>query len=391
MVKLEQVSKVLAQSGVTVELTGQKVEEADRLINPLLIAEQNLLVQACEVLRINNQATAIEQLIKRKGYELPSVYGSFTIGFDLPQDKTEQIGVAGKDEFEGFVQPDIAGHEGKISIVKFDNGQTMMVVGGRPHATSEWASHEYGSIISAHNFRVIQEMGRRREAEGSKPHVFLTFMTGGDFLINNPRIGGLATLVDGVEKTNNAHPGAGPMGLLEEYLGLRFQSKAERTTDRELASSFIKLARKKGFDIRSAVAVGTPGTPEFQGLMEIGDTHAAFEKMQQLDVADKIIGAVGGENWKEEVWVLYCMSILAELAIFRAVQPGEEGMVRLPMGIITDEVATPDMLTTDHLKNSQVAVDNARQYMPVILELAEEVSMVETEPQDFSIRSRLTT
>ena len=330
-----------------------------------------------EVMSVMREADAIENLHRKHGIPLPKVYNLFTAGFNKP-DEAVIMGVYGDKTFKKFPKPDIYGHDGTVS----QKGE-LLFLNGRAHP-NEHAGDEYAAMVVAHPLQVLKELARRQRAQGVDPLFILTYLTGvreGQAM----KPGDLGLIIDDAELTNIVHPGHGPRSILDQYFGAHFQPKAGR--NKEEAKTFADFAKKYGYkDIFPVAGVGTPGTTEYQGYLEIGLLDTAFEKAKEnLGIlAEQIFG----EKGKEKLSLLFGMGITSELATLRQTLPGEDDFRVLAFGLATDLVGGAQSLVIDHKEVVAAAFANGEKHRDMLLKYGESDAKMSLSIKDFSIRKK---
>lgn len=317
--------------------------------------EESLTVQLSELYLIRQTADRIETLLNSKGYKLPSVYMLNTAGIRYPF-KSELLGHYQTDPpFELFPATDTAGHPGEVAIAKIDDQNSILSFTGRAHPY-EWLKHPYGNMIAARPLRVVKELMRRQRERGKNPILIDTFLAG--VYEGHPlEKGDLAIIVDDSELGNNTHPGLGQRALLDEWLGSRFQPKMERSGSRELMQGFYRTARGLGFNSAPAVAVGTPGDPEFENYFELALALNTFDRAKSLGLDTYIKKTFEDPQAVEDTALIFGMGISADLAVVREAFPGETDFPFLALALISDKVGQESIHTTH---NSNVSA--ARSY-----------------------------
>ncbi len=302
---------------------------------------ERLNYQKKEVASIIRDADAIEKYFLKRNTPLPLLYNLCTIGL-TPPDGTEQIGKYGEGIFYGFVPPEIKGHEGTVS---YHDG--MMFFNGRAHP-NEWAGDEMGPMIVSHQLNVIKELIRRQRAkDGVDPLVVLTYVTG--VREGHPlQPGDLGLILDDTEMSNNIHPGHGPRAFLNQKEGPHFQAKAGRASNRDVARAFADYAKEVGYDrLFPAVAIGTPGTTEYQSYFEVGLLDNGFETTKQGNLRS-VIEKTFGEGGIDRLSLLFDMGITSELATMRQKFKKEKEFNFIAFGLGTDLVGGIQSEEIDH-------------------------------------------
>ena len=330
-----------------------------------------------EVTSVMAEADAIENLHKKYGMPLPKVYNLFTAGFNRP-DEAVIMGVYGDKTFKKFPKPDIYGHDGTVS-----KDGDLLFLNGRAHP-NEYAGDEYAAIVVAHPLQVLKELTRRQRAQGVDPLFILTYLTGvreGHAM----KPGDLGLIIDDAELTNIVHPGHGPRSILDQYFGAHFQPKAGR--NKEEAKTFVDFTKEYGYkNVFPVVGVGTPGTTEYQGYLEIGLLDTAFEKAKEnLQIlAEQIFGPKG----KEKLSLLFGMGITSELATLRQTLPGEDDFRVLAFGLATDLVGGNQSLVIDHNTVVEAAFVSGKEHRDMLLKYGRSDAKMTLTTKDFSIKAK---
>ncbi len=330
-----------------------------------------------EVMSVMREADAIENLHKKYGMPLPKVYNLFTAGFNKP-DEAVIIGTYGDKTFKKFPKPDIYGHDGTVS----EEGD-LLFLNGRAHP-NEHVGDEYAAMVVSHPLQVLKELARRQRAQGVDPLFILTYLTG--VREGHPmKPGDLGLIIDDAELTNIVHPGYGPRSILDQYFGAHFQPKAGR--NKVEAKTFADFAEEYGYkNVFPVTGVGTPGTTEYQGYLEVGLLDSAFEKAKEnLEIlAEQIFGPKG----KEKLSLLYGMGITSELATLRQTLPGEEDFRVLAFGLATDSVGGSQSLVIDHNAVVEAAFASGEQHRDMLLKYGRSDAKMSLPVKDFSIKAK---
>ncbi len=297
--------------------------------------------QKKETASIIRDADAIEKYFLKRNMSLPLLYNLCTMGL-TPPDETEKIGDYGKGNFYGFVPPEIKGHEGTVS---YNDG--MLFFNGRAHP-NEWAGVEMGPMIVSHQLNVIKELVRRqRTKDGVDPLIVLTYVTG--VREDHPlKSGDLGLILDDTELTNIIHPGHGPRSHLDDKEGNHFQAKAGRSSNPEVAKAFLDYAKEVGYDrVFPAIAIGTPGTSEYQSFYEVALLDAGFDRVKTGNL-QHLVNKVYGEGGIDKLSMLFDMGITSELATMRQRFKEEKEFNYVAFGLGTDLVGGEQSLLIDH-------------------------------------------
>lgn len=337
-------------------------------LSPVLLARERAIAQGAELLLIRDDATAIEQLLRKKNLPPPIGYSVFTSGFRPPENSI-LLGKFGEPPFEGFPPPEAIGHEGGVYVVPVnDQGDILFVLTGRPHPT-EWIGERFAPMIVAHPLRVIREMQRRQRADqGIDPPIILTYVTG---VVEGHEMkpGDAGIIISDSEQTNVMHPGFGPVSLLDKYLGPHFEPKLGRSATVALSQNFAALARDQGIPLFPVSVCGTPGTPEFQNDEEVAMFMPAFEEARRRH-SGQLAGLIFGLNGQDMLAPLFDMGITFEQAIFRQKHQGERDIRRMNLALATDEVGGEQSLNIDHAAVFAKALAEAPKYQRLMLEYA---------------------
>lgn len=305
------------------------------------IIRQRYKEQQRELSLIRRDADAIEKYFNKRNTPLPVMYNLCTIGFDPPKE-AEFVGHYGKGMFYNFAPAEIKGHDGTVS---YHDG--MLFFNGRAHP-NEWAGNEKGPMIVSHQLNVIKELIRRQRAtEGIDPLVILTYVTG--VREGHPlQPGDLGLILDDTELTNIIHPGHGARAVLDEAQGSHFQAKAGRSSNKNVAKQYIEYARQAGYDrLFPAVAIGTPGTTEYQSYFEVGLLDDGFDRVKAGNLMG-LVEDVFGTTGPERLSMLFDMGITSELATMRQKHKGEKEFNYISFGLGTDLVGGAQSEEIDH-------------------------------------------
>lgn len=339
--------------------------------------EARLRMQGAEILGINAAADGIEELLEEKEFSLPSVYSIFTAGFDVPENSV-LIGKYGEKNtpFESFPPTDIHGHAGQVYIAPVGEKQdeTMLILKGRAHPY-EWSKDPYGDMVVAHPFQVFKELARRQRASlGVDPTFIFTYLTGVQEG-SKMKPGDLGIILDDSPADNDTHPGHGPRALLDEYVGGRFQPKAGRASNKDLARYFSDHVSKtvKPYPV---AAVGTPGTTEFQSDMEAQIFKEAFKKAVEEGNFSTSARSISGRRSKKAA-LLYCMGVTAELAAMRQTFLKEQDFRVLALGLATDAVGGKESETIDHNQVVEKALQVAGRHRDSIMSFVNTNAFIE--------------
>lgn len=331
-----------------------------------------------EVMSVMREADAIENLHKKYGIPLPKVYNLYTAGFNKP-DEAVILGVYGDKAFKKFPKPDIYGHDGTVS-----NDGDLLFLNGRAHP-NEHVGDAYAAMIVAHPLQVLKELARRQRAQGVDPLFILTYLTGvreGGKM----KPGDLGLIIDDAELTNIVHPGHGPRSILDQYFGSHFQPKAGR--NKVEAKTFADFAKEYGYkNIFPVAGVGTPGTTEYQGYLEIGLLDVAFAKAKD-DNLGILAEQIFGQGGKEKLSLLFGMGITSELATLRQTLPGEDDFRVLAFGLATDLVGGDQSLVIDHNAVVEAAFASGEQHRNMLLKYGRSDAKMSLAVKDFSIKAK---
>ena len=324
---------------------------------------ERLNYQKKELESIVHDADAIEKYFTKRKLPLPLLYNLCTIGL-TPPEQTQQIGKYGEGAFYGFVPTEIKGHDGTVS---YEDG--MLFFNGRAHP-NEWAGDEMGPMIVAHQLNVVKELIRRQRAkDGVDPLVILTYVVG--VREGHPmKTGDLALFIDDKEETNFNHPGHGARALLNEKLAPHFQPKAGRACNQEVARAFVQYANEVGYqNVFPAVTVGTPGTTEFQGHMEVASLDNDFDRVKNGNIREDV-EAVFGEGGMDKLSLTFDMGITAELAVMRQKFAKEKEFNFVAFGLGTDPVGGKESRSINHDQVHDMAIAKGPFHRGHIIEFA---------------------
>lgn len=369
-------------------------------LSPHLLRKERLIAQWAEIHMINHDATGIFNLLKEKGLPLPSAYGVFTAGFDVPENATH-LGKYGEEgPFIGFPQPEIAGHSGDAYAVQLEDGKIALILKGRGHP-NEWKNERFSGMVLAHPLRVVKEMVRRQRADdGLNPPVALSYLTG---VTEGYKMqpGDLAVIRDDTELTNVDHPGMGPHELLELYDGPHFQAKMGRSSHREAANLAVDVARENGLKLYTAAVMGTPGTPEYQSKVEVELFREAFERARKAGL-EAFTGTIvpGAGDGEMLLAPLFDMGITFEEAIWRKIfnenadpAQNEDDFLVTAFALATDLVGGKQSEEVNHAAIVAKALSTAPRNLDFILKYFNAINrnkLTKTDKRiDFSIRTKL--
>lgn len=368
VVQYSDLVRILGPMTPPINTVGTEYKRVMHDISPVLLARERAIAQGAELLLIRDDATAIEQLLRREKLPPPVGYSVFTSGF-LPPKNSIRLGKFGEPPFEGFPPPEAIGHEGGVYAVPVnEQGDILFVLTGRPHPT-EWVGERFAPMIVAHPLRVIREMQRRQRADqGIDPPIILTYVTG---VVEGHKMkpGDAGIIVADSELTNVMHPGFGPVALLDQYLGPHFEPKLGRSATVALAQKFTALAHDRNIPLFPVSVCGTPGTPEFQNDEEIAMFMPAFEEARRRH-SGQLAGLIFGLNGQEMMAPLFDMGITFDQAIFRQKHRGERDIRRMNLALATDEVGGEQSLNIDHDAVFAKALAEAPKYLQLIIEQA---------------------
>lgn len=344
---------------------------------------ERLRYQKSELASILRDADAIDAYFAKRKLPLPLLYNLCTIGL-TPPEQTEQIGKYGEGIFYGFTPPEIKGHEGTVS---YEDGK--LYFNGRAHP-NEWAGDEMGSMIVAHQLNVIKELIRRQRArEGVDPLVALTYVVG--VREGHPmQPGDLALIMDDMELTNINHPGHGARGLLNAKVAPHFQAKAGRANNPAVAQEFVRYANDVGYqNIFPSITVGTPGTTEYQGHMEVASLDNDFDRAKIGNIQEDIM-EVFGEGGMDRLSLTFDMGITAELAVMRQKFNDEKEFNFIAFGLATDPVGGKKSKDIDHDQVHAMALEKGPFHRGHITEFARRFnSSLPQKLPDYSIRGNI--
>ncbi len=324
---------------------------------------ERLNFQKKELKSIVSDADAIEKYFKKRNLPLPFLYNLCTIGL-TPPEGTEQIGKYGEGIFYGFAPTEIKGHEGTVS---YEDG--MLFFNGRAHP-NEWAGDAVGPMIVAHQLNVIKELIRRQRAwDGVDPLVVLTYVVG--VREGHPmKPGDLGLVMDDAELTNINHPGHGARDVLNEKEGPHFQAKAGRSSNLQVAKEFVEYAQDTSYDrLYPVITVGTPGTTEYQGYMEVGSLDNDFDRTRQGNIQYDV-REVFGETGMDKLSLTLDMGITAELATMRQKHNDEKEFNYIAFVLGTDPVGGEKSKNIDHDQVHDMAVAEGPFHRGHIIEFA---------------------
>ncbi|MEK7109594.1 MAG: hypothetical protein AAB876_00060, partial [Patescibacteria group bacterium] len=147
------------------------------------------------------------------------------------------------------------------------------------------------------------------------------------------------------------------------------------------------FAKEYGYkNIFPVAGVGTPGTTEYQGYVEIGLLDTAFEKAKEnLGIlAEEIFG----EKGKEKLSLLFGMGITSELATLRQTFPGEDDFRVLAFGLATDLVGGAQSLVIDHNEVVTAAFANGEKHRNMLLKYGRSDAKMSLPTKDYSIKAK---
>ena len=163
-------------TGLDPRINPEELELVMHNLSPMLLTRERIIAQCAEAMMIKEDADELQKQLHEKKLPLPSAYGLFTAGFDVPK-TANRLGTAGQGIFENFPAPEASGHEGGIYAVDIGEGKIALIMKGRAHPT-EWVGERFAPMILAHPLRVVKEMIRRQRTNGVNPPVFLTYLSG---------------------------------------------------------------------------------------------------------------------------------------------------------------------------------------------------------------------
>lgn len=295
------------------------IYRTQRELNPQNYQEHNLALQVAEIYNIRKTADRIEQLLAERDLPLPSVYTLHTAGFDFPfenpvvlgrlapngildeseRDHRNRFAQYGQDApFELIPQPDILGHAGEVAVAQIDGKHTAMSFLGRDHPYEE-AYDPIAPFENARKIRIIKELIRRQRERGENPIAITTYLSG--VVEGHPlKPGDIGVIFDDNELGHGTHPGLGHRAILDKFLGSRFQPKAGRDSNMELAQAFYKQAQEfkappgrtdiedGPVPVGSVAIMGTPSATEFEGFLDTGLGISAFEIARKIGLDELV-------------------------------------------------------------------------------------------------------
>ena len=346
------------------------------------IIEQRRTRQSIEIASVVGEANIIEEFYNSQNIPFPKIINLFTAGFNKPE-TAKQIGTYGDDNFINFPPPDISGHPGTVSV-----DEDITFLNGRAHPY-EWVGNENASTIISHPLQVWKEIARRQRARGIDPLFVFTYLVGvreGQVL----KPGDVGLILDDTELTNIVHPGHGAREILDEHFGSRFQPKAGRSTNMEVAKAYVDFARKIGYkNLFPTVVCGTPGTTEYQSFFEVALLDAAFNNLKDSGLSNAVINTFSKEALGK-LSLLYGMGVTAELATMRQTFPKEPDFRVLALGLATDSVGGSQSLVIDHEAVVKAALAAGEEHRDRLLQFEKKFDARLLQPiQDFSIQSKI--
>lgn len=307
---------------------------------PAIVTRKRLEAQAAEIGLINYDADRIEAIYREKHLPLPKAYSILTVGFNPPKDAIE-LGALGEGIFDGFLPPEAVGHPGKV----YAAGETLLI-SGRAHPT-ERIGDKWHNMLLAHELRVVKELVRRQRADsGIDPLIILTYVTGA--AENTMEAGKIGMVIDDSEFTNIAHPGHGPIGLIEEWTGAHFRPKMGKSGRKDLMKAFIEFTQSTGIQIQPVITNGTPGAPEYQSAMEFALLSGAFDKVKENKALMQYLTEIYGPDVDKILALIFNMGVGFDLATVRQRFKKEKDFAMLALNLTTDLVGGNQSFEIDH-------------------------------------------
>ncbi len=385
-VAAQSVKRILGRPIQSLPFEAQDVPPHILELMPVILTQQRLEAQAAEIGLICYDANKIEALYREKGVLLPRAYSVFTVGVNPPADALE-IGTLGEGTFDGFLPPEAYGHSGKVY-----EADGVMIISGRAHPT-ERIGDKWHNMVLAHELRVIKELVRRQRADlGINPPIVLTYVTGAaESTMGSGRIG---IVVDDSEFTNIAHPGHGPIGLIEEWSGAHFEPKMGRSGNKNVMTSMVAYANEHSLNLQPVVTNGTPGATEYQSAMEFALLEGAFEKVLSNPAIVDYIQDVFGGDAMSKLALLFNMGVTFELATVRQKFKHEAEPAFIALNLTTDLVGGPQSFVIDHDAVVNEALshgeENGRFIMAFLRQICQQTEYAQFRDRvDYSIRTRL--
>ena len=281
-----------AITGSPTAIRPEALDFARRELDAHIQTEQDDAAQIVDMLIVEETADRVEEYYRELGIPLPTVFIVYTAGFEPPKNIVQPVRY-GKGMLKHILPSDIEGHTGMAGALKFDEKHSGMAFVGRAHPYAG-AGRRYAEMEYARMLNTVKELARRQRDRGIQSAVILTYLVGADdsTALQKKDIGVVIDVIEMAGGRAGLSAGGGPRNILDTYYGSRFQARLGRASDAILARTFFDLAKKRGITVGAAAAVGTPGTTNFQSLMDRGLGLAPFERMQHnLDsMARKIFG-----------------------------------------------------------------------------------------------------